>query len=118
MIERISCIIAAAALMTASSCTHDKVVLEPTAHATNPAGSASNALFTAIDTVKGLNVTITTQQWPGSQQVRYHVTPVKVTIQNNARQPAMVRYSNFALVSDDGDRYAAVPPFNVEGEIE
>ncbi len=118
MIERIVCIIPIISILTASSCSHEKVVLQPAAHATNPAASASNALLKAVDTVNGVKVTVTTQQWPGNQQVRNHVTPLKVTIQNNGKQPTMIRYGNFALVSEDGDHYAAIPPFNVEGEIE
>ncbi len=112
------------AVFNMTFCNQEKAVLEPATSATQPVSaksapaSSADMQLTAVDSVQGVKVVLATQQWPGNQQVRNHVTPVKVTIHNNGKQPVMVRYGNFALDSGDGDRYAAIPPFKVEGEVE
>lgn len=47
-----------------------------------------------------------------------HVTPLRVRIENDGRDPIEVRYRHFAITSADGARrFAALPPFHVHGEV-
>lgn len=45
------------------------------------------------------------------------VTPVLVTISNGSTVPLRIRYNEFQLVSASGQRFAAMPPFLLEGEV-
>lgn len=45
------------------------------------------------------------------------VTPVLVTIDNGSDIPIRIRYDEFALVSPDGRRLAALAPFDVDGVL-
>lgn len=45
------------------------------------------------------------------------VTPVLVTISNGSTVPLRIRYNEFQLVSANGQRFAAMPPFLLEGEV-
>ncbi len=71
----------------------------------------------AIESVKGVRMTATSDSWTGRPSVKQEVTPVKVTIRNNHGSPIRVRYEDFALINPAGERYAALPPYNIEGEI-
>jgi hypothetical protein len=71
----------------------------------------------AISSVDGIDVRAQADAWTGDLAVTTHVTPVRVYIENDSGEPLRVRYSEFALVAPDGQRYAALPPFNVEGDI-
>jgi hypothetical protein len=44
------------------------------------------------------------------------VTPLYLEIDNGGELPLRVRYSEFALIARDGQRFAALPPLAVEGE--
>jgi hypothetical protein len=51
----------------------------------------------------------------GLPSIRDELTPLWVEIVNNSDRPMRVCYSEFALVSEDGDRYRALPPFELRG---
>lgn len=68
-------------------------------------------------TVSGVHVTAAGERWDGPAEVLEAVTPVRVLIENHSQRPIEVRYGNFALLSASGKRYAAIPPFRVEGTV-
>jgi hypothetical protein len=67
--------------------------------------------------VDGVEVTVQANAWQGDRRVSAAVQTVRITINNNSDSPIRLRYSDFALVAPDGHKYAALPPFKVEGEI-
>lgn len=104
----------AAVLLTAailSGCA--SAVLLPAPNARTVVG-ASTTLFDEVD---GVRVTVQADAWQGARSVLGHVQPMRVTIDNHSRSTIRVRYGDFALVSTNGRRYAALPPFRVEGEL-
>src|SRR5690606_9715776 len=72
----------------------------------------------AIDTTAGISLIAQANKWPGELDITTEVTPIRVSIQNSSDDPIRVRYSDFALVDPNGVRYAAIPPLQVEGDIE
>jgi hypothetical protein len=69
----------------------------------------------AVKTVHDVRVTADADAWPGIPAVVEHVTPVKVTIENGTTATLQIRYDLFALRGSAGSRYAALPPFQIEG---
>jgi hypothetical protein len=56
--------------------------------------------------------------WEGTpDNLRGEVTPVLVTITNNSPHPVRLRYNEFRLVSPTGQSFAALPPFQIEGNV-
>ena len=105
--------VAAGLLVVISGCT--------TTPELSPAPSANEARGleeAAVSTVEGVNMVAGADAWPGRPEIREEVTPLRVTIENNSNQPLRIRYSEFALVSSTGKRYAALPPFAIEGDVE
>jgi hypothetical protein len=72
---------------------------------------------TVINRIDGVSVTVETNAWQGSRVVTNAVEPIRVTITNQGSSPIRLRYSDFALVDADGRRYAALPPYQVEGTL-
>ena len=88
--------------------------LQP-APAANEVAGMEEAARTTVD---GVHVVAQTAEWPGSAPVKNEITPVQVTMENNSNNPVRVRYGEFALVGPDGQRYSALPPFEVGGSVE
>lgn len=70
----------------------------------------------AQTTVSDVTVTAQAEAWRGAD-IEDDVTPLKVTIRNDSGRPLRVRYSDFALVERNGERYAALPPYQIEGTV-
>ena len=73
---------------------------------------------TAVERVNGVRMTAETGAWDGLARVTTEVTPIRVTIENGSSAPIRLRYDEFALVNPQGRRYAALPPYGVEGSVE
>jgi hypothetical protein len=73
---------------------------------------------TAVTRVEGVRVTAESDAWEGGAPITREVTPVKVTIENDHGRAVRIRYSDFALVSPKGSRYAALPLYRIEGTVE
>ena len=71
----------------------------------------------AITQVDGVSVSVQANAWDGAVRVSATVQPIRVTIDNNGDLPIRIRYGDFALIGPSGRRYAALPPFRVEGQI-
>lgn len=72
----------------------------------------------ASATVDGVRVVVQAAEWMGTAPIGQQVTPLRVQIENDGRHPVRIRYSEWKLVSDEGRRYAALPPFGLEGTVE
>ncbi len=51
------------------------------------------------------------------QDLDHELTPVLVRIENNSDKPLRVRYEAFQLVTPRGLAFAALPPFDIHGEV-
>lgn len=72
----------------------------------------------AISEVDGVEMIVETEPWPGREDVTLFVTPVRVTVRNESGDDLRLTYSDFALLAPDGRRYAALPPYGLEGPVE
>lgn len=66
-------------------------------------------------TVAGVTVTAEPGAWAGRPASLRVVTPVLVTLDNRGAAPLLVRYSELALEGPSGERFAALPPYDIEG---
>ena len=71
----------------------------------------------AENTVQGVEVTAQAVDWPGPREISRQVTPIRVVITNKSIHPLRVRYQEFALVDNEGRRYSALPPWEMEGSV-
>jgi len=71
----------------------------------------------AVEEVDDVRIVAQVDTWPGDPDVETHVTPVRVVVENDSDQPVRLRYQEFALIAADGSRFAALPPYAVEGEV-
>jgi hypothetical protein len=72
---------------------------------------------TAVRSVAGIRLEARPNRWPGEAPIAMEVTPLRVTIENNGNRPILIRYSEFALVGAAGQKYAALPPFDIKGSV-
>ena len=72
----------------------------------------------ALSKVGGVEVKTVAGEWPGSEEIREDVTPLKVTIENNSSKKIKIQYEEFALIGPTGTVFAALPPYEVEGTVE
>lgn len=96
-----------------TGCASSGANLEPSEYAQGT-DDDDDIVTRSFDNVK---MTIDADAWTGDEAVLQEVTPVQVTITNNSDSPLAVRYQNFALVSSEGEQFAALPPFQVEGSV-
>lgn len=87
--------------------------LRPAAYA-NQVEGIRNA---ATDADNRVEIVAQAAEWPGPAKITEELTPVRVWITNQSDQPARIRYSDFVLVAADGEKFAALPPLRVEGEV-
>lgn len=67
--------------------------------------------------VDGINIITKVNYWKGNPEIKQYVTPVYVTINNNSNKQLKISYEQFSLISSKGERFAALPPFGVTGEV-
>ena len=105
-------LLAGAAFIT--SCQTPQTRLTPAAGAQAVSGLEQAASAEMQD----VSIVVESEAWIGDRGIEDHVTPLRVEIQNNSDKPLRVRYSDFALVDGgDGQRFAALPPYSVDGSI-
>ena len=72
----------------------------------------------AIAEEAGVRIVASADMWRGDPDTLDRiVTPMLVRIENSGTTAVQVRYEDFALVADDGRRFAAVPPFSIRGVV-
>src|SRR4029450_12606683 len=66
----------------------------------------------------GGGVGVCADAWRGDpESLDQVVTPMLVRVENDGTAAVQVRYEDFALVADDGRRFAAIPPFAGGGGV-
>lgn len=108
---------AAVALLTIAGCRNEPTELQPAATAT--AGDEEPVRTperTAEDA--GIRLTAVADGWTGWEEIQREVTPLRVTVRNEGDAPVLVRYASFVVTSDAGRRFAAVPPLQMDQEVE
>jgi|SRR5581483_6987179 len=99
--------------LLASACTLTPVLVPDTGALRAP-GTKTGAFAEA----NGVRITINGDAWQADPvDLGDALTPVLVTIENNSRVPLRVSYQDFSLVGATGFRYAALPPFQVQGQL-
>ena len=93
----------------ATSCAGTRVLI--------PAPSSSIKDNKAVQDVKGVHVAVTGEGWTGDPGVPDKITPLRVTIENKNGSALRVAYSLFSLVDAEGNRYSALPPYSIRGDI-
>jgi len=88
------------------------------AHPEQGSAIQSGTGASAVTEADGVRIVITAQKWKRDAQVLDHVTPLHFTIENRRPDPIYVEYAEFHLTSPSGDRYAAIPPYQIKGAIE
>jgi hypothetical protein len=88
------------------------------ARLTPAAGARISAISpnAAISERNGVRIYVEAQAWPGPASITREVTPLKVTIENNGPTPVAIRYDRLYLSRQDGERFAALPPFKAKTE--
>lgn len=100
------------ALLAALACAGPvDLVVAPEAE---PAPGRGEAALAHAD---GVRLVTRAGAWVGEPGVRQHVTPIHVALLNDGAVPLRIRYDQFALVAENGRRYSALPPFEIEGRI-
>lgn len=102
-----------ALLVAVCGCAHNPE-LEPAASVPDVPGRGEGAAVS----VESVVVEARAQAWQGQPiDLEEEVTPLWVRIENRSDRPLRVRYEDFWLQAPDGATYAALPPYNVEGEV-
>ncbi|MGH7542934.1 MAG: hypothetical protein ACREK7_03260, partial [Gemmatimonadota bacterium] len=81
----------------------------PVPHARAQADHHTAAVSTA-----GVTLEVDTDAWKGEPQRFDKVLPVLVRIDNDGDAPLRIRHTDFALVTESGERVPATPPFELE----
>lgn len=68
----------------------------------------------AASTDAGVRVVASVDRWVGRPEDLNEVRPIWVEIENDSQIPLLVRYNAFALVGPAGERFVALPPFDIE----
>lgn len=71
----------------------------------------------AVGRTGGIRMIAQVTEWPGPQSIQRKVTPVRVVIDNQSKIPLRLRYNDFALLTEDGIRHAALPLYQVKGTV-
>lgn len=89
--------------------------LVPAPEATRAAGRPK----VAVDEVAGVRLSADGGAWKGSPaELPTILTPIRVVVENRSGHPLRVAYRDFSLLGEDsGFRYAALPPFSIQGTI-
>lgn len=62
----------------------------------------------------GVEVTAAVEEWRGEPTRLTEVVPVLVTVDNGSGESIRLRYEDFALRSPSGERFVALPPFDID----
>ncbi len=69
---------------------------------------------TAVVSTTGVTIEVDTEAWRGEPSRFDKVLPVLVRITNDGEEPLRIRHTDFALITQSGERVVATPPFDLE----
>lgn len=79
-----------------------------------PSANLTNGGHAATASADGVMITVVPDDWNGRPRDLYRdVTPMKVRIQNNSRNPLRLAYEDFQIEAPTGQTYAALPPSQI-----
>jgi hypothetical protein len=100
-----------AALLLAACAAPPRLVPGPDAERVAPGGTI------AVSSGGGVTMTVDPDGWRGNVQIDDAVTPIHVKIENKSDRKLLIRYSDYAMVAANGERYAALPPYDIRGSV-
>jgi len=77
----------------------------------------TTGLDTAIATSNHIEVKVEFEDWSREPRVMQFVTPLKVSIRNTSKETIVLQYQHLFLQGNGANRYAALPPYAIDGEI-
>ena len=105
---------AAAGTLLGAGCARTYARLSPAPDALRVAGDEQAAMAIAA----GVQVTAHTQAWRWDPtDLNTKVTPVLIDFRNNSTRPVTVRYNSISLTDDAGNRFAAMPPYDIDASV-
>lgn len=105
---------ATAAALASGACARTQAVLSPAPNATAVSGPGRGAVATAA----GLRVAAHAGAWQwGPSDLETKVTPILLELQNNGPSAVVVRYNRITLSDALGHRFAAMPPYDIDGTV-
>ena len=69
----------------------------------------------AVAEAAGVRTVVRADAWTGVPAALPELTPLQTSIENHSGRPLRIQYHQFALVTPSGRRYAALPPYKLEG---
>lgn len=100
------------ALAFATACGSKTPQLRPASGANTMPGQGA-----AMQRNAGVRFVAQSVGWPGETAIQDEVTPLRVIIENRGKQPIAIRYSDFVLADSNDNHYAALPPFQAQGNV-
>ncbi len=95
-------------------CARSTAVLTPAPSATRVSGAGQAATATAA----GVQVIAHAKAWRWDPtDLDTKVTPVLIEFQNNGDRAVIVRYNHISLSDDAGNRFAVMPPYDIDGKL-
>ncbi len=92
--------------------TYAKLSPAPTATRVSGVGQAATA------TAAGVQVTAHTQAWQWDPpDLATKVTPMLIELANNSSRSVIVRYNHISLVDDAANRFAVMPPYDIDATV-
>lgn len=101
-----------AALLLSACASPSRLVPAPDAERITPGGTI------AVSSAADVTVTVDPDAWRGSVRIDHAVTPIHVKIENKSDRKLLIRYGDYAMVAANGERYAALPPYDIRGSTE
>lgn len=95
----------------AACASRPELVPAPEAETVSPQGTIART------SAAGVTLTVDPDAWRGDVPIENAVTPMHVKIGNRSDNKLRIRYSDFAMVAENGDRYAALPPYDIRGTV-
>ena len=66
---------------------------------------------------QGISIIAQAADWPGRAEIQKKVTPLRIKIENNSGGPLRISYDEFALIAPNGERFSALPLYQIEGKV-
>ncbi len=98
-------------VLVAGCASRPQLVPAPGAETVSPGGTIARAA------AAGVTVTVDPDAWRGGTAIARAVTPMHVRIENESGKKLAIRYRYFALLAEDGERFAALPPYEIRGTV-
>lgn len=110
-LRRLAVLAAAIALLPACASQRPSLVPAPDAQLASAGGTI------ALASDAGVTIRVDPDAWRGPVDIESAVTPMHVQIENQSDRKLRIRYDDFSLVADGGERYVALPPYDIRATV-